>query len=407
MDTGPTYQGPSPAAEEDKPDTRPTRKGTEDSSSGQQTERAGVQEATPVSADLVQEDVVAAAEAAVELDAERAHDGTTTPSETDDAVAQVSERLGQSTFYLRGADGSPLGPLNLISLARLLQERVISGREQVRVDDQPWTAIGEVADVRSLCAVLLNDEVDPQYEGDLDRLKMPHFFYRMTANRADGTLRFTNGKTYKELVFQKGSLVHIASNIHGELLGEFMIARRLIRPRDVDEAIELSREQDIRFGDALIRLGRVQPHDLFRILEVQYREKFLETFRWASGRYQFFAGVTPTKDMIWMSQDTLQLIIEGIRTEYDQPTLRRALHHHFDRTIVHVKNPHLTHNNLRLNAREMRFYTGLGDGMVLRQVFRRLGRSDEDYLSLLQVVFALEQTELIEFREKDPGNRRR
>ncbi|MEC9072956.1 MAG: DUF4388 domain-containing protein, partial [Myxococcota bacterium] len=210
------------------------------------------------------------------------------------------------------------------------------------------------------------------------------------SNRADGTLRFTNGKTYKELVFQKGALVHIASNIHSELLGEFMIARRLIRPEDVDEAIALSRKQDIRFGDALIRLGRVQPHDLFRILEVQYREKFLEAFRWASGRYQFFAGVTPTKDMIWMSQDAIQLIIEGIRTEYDQPTLRRALHQHFDRSIAHVKNPHITHNNLRLNAREMRFYTGLGDGMILRQVFRRLGRSDEDYLSLLQVVFALE-----------------
>ena len=103
-------------------------------------------------------------------------------------------------------------------------------------------------------------------------------------------------------------------------------------------------------------------------------------------------------DTVWMSQDNIQLLVEAIRREYDQPTLRKVLHEHFEQAMVLRDNPHITHNNLRFTGRELRFYTALETGMVFRQVARRLGRDDNDYLTLLQVVFALQQTELLDFR---------
>ena len=383
----------------DKPDTRPTRKAQDEGSPTEASsprapvpEVAAAGEATPPptggpSAEV--EEMAAAAEAAALL----------RPEISDPGARGISSGILEgSTFYLKRPDGSPLGPMSLSALARLLEERAVSTREMVKIDEHPWIPIGEQPALMALCPVLLRDDEDPQYEGDIDRFRIPNLLYRMTVNRTDGTLRFTQGKTHKELVLQKGSVVQITSNIQSELLGEFMIAHRLIRPKDVQEAMELSREQDLRFGDALIRLGRVQPHDLFKILELQYREKIVELFRWTGGRYQFFKGVTAAKDTVWMSQDNIQLIMEAIRGEYDEATLRAALHPFFEQSIVHMDNPHITHNNLRLTGRELRFYTGLETGMVLRQVARRLGRDDKDYLTLNQVIFALYQTELLDFR---------
>ncbi len=148
----------------------------------------------------------------------------------------------------------------------------------------------------------------------------------------------------------------------------------------------------------LVRLGTLKPHDLFRVLELQFRQKFLEMFRWRRGWYQFFEGHHPPEDMVWMGHDTVQLITVGVRTQYDLPTMRETFADHLDLEIALQHNPHITHNNLRFNSKELRFYTYLEDHLTLGEALDRFGRAEEESLTLMQVVFVLLQTDLLALR---------
>ena len=308
-------------------------------------------------------------------------------------------RLAAASFRLRNIEGDVFGPVTFNNFVGLLKNRSVSVSEEVSVDDGDWSPLEQLTVIRELEPALFEYEDEPAlYEGPMSRLMTPRLLYRLAINRVAGKLQLTQGMTLKEVFFQNGVPVHITSNLKDELLGAFMSEREMIRQVDIERAVESVRDHGGRLGDALVRLGMLKPHDLFRILELQFRTKFLEVFQWEKGWYQFFEGHQPPEDIVWMGNDTVQLLTAGVRTRYDLPTMRETFADYADQIIAIQHNPHITHNNLRLNSRELRFYTYLENGQPLGATLEKYGRTDEETLTLLQVIFVLHQTELLAFR---------
>ncbi|MGM0577256.1 MAG: serine/threonine protein kinase [Myxococcota bacterium] len=304
--------------------------------------------------------------------------------------------LTKALFRLRHRDGATFGPVTFTNLMNLLTNRSISAREEVSVDGRDWIPVRELPALRELEPTLFEEEEEAAlYEGPISNLLTPRLLYKLSISRLAGRLKLTRGSLLKEIYFQNGVPVHITSNIKEELLGAFMLERSLIQEEDLDRAVASTKSHGGRLGDSLVRLGILEPHDLFRVLELQFRQKFLEIFRWRRGWYQFFEGHQPPDDMVWMGHDTVQLLTVGVRTQYDLPTMRETFEDFLDQTIRLEANPHITHNNLRFNSRELRFYTYLEDGMSLREAVARFGRTEDECLTLLQVVFVLHQTDLL------------
>jgi serine/threonine protein kinase len=307
--------------------------------------------------------------------------------------------LTRALFRLAHRDGSVFGPVTFTNLVSLLKNRSVSPRELLSVDDRDWLPVADLLAVRQIEPELFQEEPESAiYEGPLSHMMTPRLLYRLSVSRVAGKLKLTQGSLLKEIYFQNGVPVHITSNLKHELLGGFMLERGIITEAELDRALDSITEHGGRLGDALVRLGTLKPHDLFRVLELQFRQKFLEMFRWRRGWYQFFEGHHPPEDMVWMGHDTVQLITVGVRTQYDLPTMRETFADHLDLEIALQHNPHITHNNLRFNSKELRFYTYLEDHLTLGEALDRFGRAEEESLTLMQVVFVLLQTDLLALR---------
>jgi serine/threonine-protein kinase len=308
--------------------------------------------------------------------------------------------LRASTFRVRSEDAGAFGPITINNLMTLLRTRGVTPWEEVSIDGATWETIANSA-VGQLVPGLLEEETEqPLYEGPVSRLRVPQLMYELCIQRAVGKLKLLQGSILKEVYFQNGMPVHLNSNIKSELLASVMLQRNMLQPKTLQAALAYTKERGGKLGDALVSMGLLKPHDLYRVLELQFRQRFLEVFTWRSGWYEFYEGHPAPSDTIPINDDAVQLLMGAVRAQYDLATLKEIFHAHLDRILVLQQNPHITHHNLRLNSRELRIYTYLETGITLRETLERFGKSANDYVSILQVVFVLHQTDLLAFRER-------
>ena len=310
---------------------------------------------------------------------------------------EAESALKGATFRLKSG-GLELGPITYGNLVSLLQSRSFSPDELVSIDGQPWLPLASTS-VRHLAPDAFVKESDlPLYEGPVSRIKMPQLLYELWLARVSGKLRLTHGDVRKEIFFQKGQPMHVHSNLKSELLAAFMKERDLLDDEQAAQALQHVKGSEGRLGDSLVALGYVRPHDLYRVLEMQFRERLLGIFTWDHGWYAFLAGYPAPPDTIPLGTDAIELLTLGVRTKYDLADLERMFAVYADRMLIMQSNQHLTHNNLRFNSRELRFYTYLETGTTLRDNLDRFGRTADDRRTLMQVVFVLHQTDLLAFQ---------
>jgi hypothetical protein len=233
------------------------------------------------------------------------------------------------------------------------------------------------------------------YEGTLEAFGVPTFLYRLAVRGATGRLVLRGSSVHKEVAFRGGVPVHVQSSAPAELFGELLIARDLLDRERLDRAIDVAREAERPLGEVLVSEGVIPAHELLRLLEEQFRTRYLEIFCWQDGDYSFFGGEPDLTNTLWMGTDPYELIAEGVRTHMSSKRLGEVYSPLMDLALSHLENPHITHNNLRLSSRELRCYGRLSKSQTLAQALESC--DEEDRPSLLLVVFLLEQTELLAF----------
>jgi len=240
----------------------------------------------------------------------------------------------------------------------------------------------------------------PIYEGTLDALAIPHFLYRLAIHQSTGRLVLDSGSVNKEVWFRGGVPIQVKSSAIDELFGEMLVADSLVERSVLDGAIEECQRDGRPLGEVLVNAGALPPHRLLRLLEEQFRMRYLELFAWEAGTYAFFAGEPEPSDTTWMGTDPFELIAEGVRSHVGEDRLAAVYAPMMETPFVHRDNPHITHNNLRLSSRELRCYGYLADVSCLSAALEVC--QDDERVSMFQVVFVLEQTCLLGFESTEP-----
>ena len=303
-----------------------------------------------------------------------------------------------AAIRVRTAENSVFGPIGHQNLLNLVRTGGVTATESISVNGGPWLAIDQ-ADIPDMDTEALQEEAEqPLYEGPVTQLRTPQLLYELAVSRVVGKLKMSHRAVVKEVYFQAGKPVHITSNIKTELLANFMAERGLIGPTQLQAALNHASAHNSRVGDSLVAMGILKPHDLFRAVELQFRQRFLQLMSWRSGWYEFLEGYPPPAGAIPTSDSTVQLVSAGIRTHFDLRTVRHIFAPYLDHVLLTERNPHITHNNLRFNSKELRFYTHLETGMTLREALSRFTRTDQDELIMLRVIFTLHQMDLLSLR---------
>jgi serine/threonine-protein kinase len=137
----------------------------------------------------------------------------------------------------------------------------------------------------------------------------------------------------KELYFVGGKLHHVASNNASELLGEYLVRRKVISREELDFALAVLPRYGGRMGDTLISLGLVASLDIFRAIRDQGRDRLVDLFQWRTGRLIFYAEQKPPHVEFPLDLDLLPLVMAGMETSRPGDTPLQAWRARLDVTI--------------------------------------------------------------------------
>ena len=232
----------------------------------------------------------------------------------------------------------------------------------------------------------------------LDPLVLPTFVAQIGIERLSGCLRAERGASLKQFWFRRGVPVHSTSTSDDELLGPCMVRARLIDDAALHAARRVMAAEGGLLGEVLLRHGLCGAGALHRGLEEQLRARFEGLIEWPVGHLRFTEGQEPSGEAFRMSYDALHLVTQSVRRAYDATRLLTLLQPWMDAEILLEGPGPVTHDNLRLNGRELRQLGQLTQGMSLREQLQLMGEGEAERLAFLRVVFLLHCAKLLSFQ---------
>ncbi len=117
------------------------------------------------------------------------------------------------------------------------------------------------------------------------------------------------------IYFHDGYIQFVECNDPNHLLGKLLVENKTISIKDQESAIDLTLESGLKIGESLIKLGKITPHELSSILELQLKLKLLNGFRCIDGFYGFkYSDQTEIETIFRI--DPIQVIYEAVDKHY-------------------------------------------------------------------------------------------
>lgn len=332
--------------------------------------------------------------------------GEATPpidNETSPGVAEMEPipdaTLQGKNFRLQNTSGYIFGPVDYKNLVNLVQTGAVSEEEFVSINGSEWKRVREITAVRTLSPAdaLRARGIVPIYSGTISKTGIVRMFYQLTSRQLSGKLRCSQGSAQKEFYFYKGKPKHIASNLKQELLGPFLLHRGIVSEEQMKNALTRVGEFGGRLGDTLVSLGFVKPHDLYWLLDLQFKEKFNQIFRWSQGTYEFYEGVPCPVEMAPSDVNVYRYIIEGVRKHIHLEDLEGFLEPYLKVTYRKRQNSYVAIEQLPFNSKELRIWGKLQKYKTLGEAIQKETHNDEERNVLYQLVLVLYQLELVQF----------
>lgn len=219
------------------------------------------------------------------------------------------------------ASGESLGPLTYAKLIEGVAMRQIGPEDRVGAIGEPLARLDSHPDLaRHVPASSLSERTAdrvspgaPDRDADLARPRgvLP-ILALLTLERESGLLLCEQAGVRKEVYLENGVPEFVSSNVAGELLGEFLVARSVISRGELDMALAVMPRFDGRLGDTLTALGLVEPVHLFRQIATQVEEKLLDLFLWTAGRATFYRGLARPPSGFPLGLDAWRILNDGV-----------------------------------------------------------------------------------------------
>lgn len=152
----------------------------------------------------------------------------------------------------------------------------------------------------------------PDSAGDVSIITPMRLFCDLAVAGETGLLRFEVADTVKEIFLVKGAPESVNSSLASERFGEYLVAKGVLSPGDLDLALSMLPHYNGKLGDTMVALGLLRPLDVFRLLSQQVRDRVIEVFGWTEGTFAFYRGVTNPLDSFPLGLDTFEILGAGV-----------------------------------------------------------------------------------------------
>lgn len=310
-------------------------------------------------------------------------------------TGDAANALRHATFVFRRTSGSGFGPLPFASVLELVGSRSVSADELVSVDGGEWQPLGRVPALADALAEALRSPGIPAIErGELDWQNVAAVLADRVAERFTGLLSVHRAQVRKSLWFVRGRLVHVDSSRKPELLGPHLLAAGLINKVQLEVAFGQAETYGDPIGQALVKLGFLSAGSLFAECRRLLEERAMELVRWQDGEYAVYPEQPLPDGAVPLDVDVVSLLMSAVRRHIPPEALESVLAGLGPKRLEQADPPPpIEVEQLRLNAREYRFWRAIGGpARTAKVLLRDLAPNTEDSAALARVLFLLHQT---------------
>ena len=116
-------------------------------------------------------------------------------------------------------------------------------------------------------------------------------FLKAVLQQFSGILDIENEQLTKLIYFKNGNVVFVESNDREETFGHYLMRKKLIDPKSLDESLqELITQKDLKLGEILLKRGLIDPNSLMIQLNLHQEEKLFNTFNIKTGSFRFISN---------------------------------------------------------------------------------------------------------------------
>ena len=224
-------------------------------------------------------------------------------------------------YKIRKPNGATVGPLAYAKIVEAVATGQIEGDDGISIaggDFQPLSSVKDLyrhipasrmtpTTTRVHSAAAADRSMDFEDGGFVTAL------VRTLVTRRTGLWLCEQGGVRKEVYTKHGVPAFVTSNLAGELLGEYLVKKRVINRSELDMALAVMPRFEGKLGDTLVALGLVEPLELFQHIAEQVREKLLDLFTWESGTATFYEGVDPPSSGFPLRLDAWEILDRGLQ----------------------------------------------------------------------------------------------
>jgi CheY-like chemotaxis protein len=178
-----------------------------------------------------------------------------------------------------------------------------------------WERTWKTESVRAKAAPPLKRQM--QRSGSLKATSVPHLLNACYQARLRGDLLVKHGASaaIKVVSLEAGQAVYAASNLAHERFARFCARKGLLPQGDLEAVAQLAKEEGLKTGDAMVRLGILDAAKRRQLLEDQVKEIIWSTFGWREGEFAFVPDKPLKPDVVKIAVFPGQLILEGCLRE--------------------------------------------------------------------------------------------
>lgn len=222
-------------------------------------------------------------------------------------------------------------------------------------------------------------------EGDLSKIEVPDLLTFLNMGHRTGVLALERTEQETKLFFRDGRPVYATSTRDDLRLGSMLVRMGKVQP-DVLEKVLSGPKKSGRIGHALLAHNVLNEAELASLLKVQVSEVIFDTFAWREGVFSFWDEVPPPATAVTLDMDLQNLLMEGVRRIDERHRLSEVFPD-LEMVVEAVANPERVKHSVTLTPDEWKVFFLVDGRRSLADICRLAGNPDD--LSTLQILHNL------------------
>jgi len=229
-------------------------------------------------------------------------------------------------------------------------------------------------------------------EGNLARFEVPDLLTFLNMGRRTGVLVMEHPDQETKLFFREGKPIFATSTKDELRIGNMLLRLGRIDVPTLERVLTRHKGAGQRIGQMLLVENVLNETELASFLKIQVSEVIFDTFDWKQGLFSFYDKIPPPETAVTLEMDIQNLIMEGVRRIDERGRLSEVFPD-LDWVAEAVANPERIKQSVTLTREEWQVLFLVDGRRSLSEICRLAGNSDE--LATLQIVHNLVVANLI------------